>query len=346
VPAPGLDVVVVAHRSSATLRAALDSAGRIPGCRQLIVVDQGEDGSGELAEAHGARVLRPGANRGFGAGQNLGLRAASAPLALLLNPDARVVPDAVAEGARLFGQRRRLGALQGVVLGPDGRPQRSQGVALGPAHLWGRALGASRWGGLAPARLAARAVPRLRDHVERVPPGPGPVGSLAATCLLVRREAFWSVGGFDEGYFLYGEDLDLCRRLAAAGWELWATPETWATHLGGASFADPDARELEWWRGTLAYARRWWAPPARAGGGLAALALAARLARARPALSRDLAALALGGRRAQPPSQAWRMGPPNSTADSAPAARNGPKGRRDPQPRRRPATRPTPTTPP
>ena len=76
--------------------------------------------------------------------------------------------------------------------------------------------------------------------------------------LLVRREAFDAVGGFDAGYFLYGEDLDLCRRLGNAGWSLIAVPEVWAVHESGGSAESTLSRELHWWRGTMQYAARWW----------------------------------------------------------------------------------------
>ena len=75
----------------------------------------------------------------------------------------------------------------------------------------------------------------LADHVERVPTRPVAVESLAATCVLVRRRALDQIGGFDESYFLYGEDLDLCRRLRNHGWRLVALPHRFAQHDGGAS---------------------------------------------------------------------------------------------------------------
>ena len=64
--------------------------------------------------------------------------------------------------------------------------------------------------------------------------------------------------GFDERYFLYGEDLDLCRRLRDAGWRLVATPETWAVHQSGASATTTWDRELSWWEGTLLFAHTHW----------------------------------------------------------------------------------------
>src|SRR5205085_7351789 len=130
-----------------------------------------------------------------------------------LNPDAMVEGDAVAKGVRLLKRRGDVAAVQGVILNATtGGPERSHGRALGPIHLVGRAFGLRRvltWRG---ARAVARHLPIVTDHVERTPESETVTASLAATAVLVRRAAFDAVGGFDERYFLYGEDVDLCRR--------------------------------------------------------------------------------------------------------------------------------------
>src|SRR5206468_1727798 len=175
-------------------------------------------------------------NPGFGAGQNHGVTLTSAPYVLLCNPDAEVVADAVVAGADLLATHPDVAAVQGVIVNrATGQPERSAGVELGPLHLLGRAVGAKRLLRFRAGRALARRVPGLGDHARRVPAGPVEVESLAATAVLVRRGAFDSVGGFDESYFLYGEDLDLCRRLRAGGWKLRAVPEVWATHASGGS---------------------------------------------------------------------------------------------------------------
>jgi N-acetylglucosaminyl-diphospho-decaprenol L-rhamnosyltransferase len=225
----------------------------------VIVVDHGLDGSGRLAAAGGATVLPDPTNPGFGAGQNHGVGETTAPVVLLLNPDADPDPGGIAAGIELLGRDDSVGAVEGVIVDrASGEPERSQGRELGPLHLLGRVLGARRLLRLDPVRRLARRLPPLADHVERVPEAPRPVAALAATALLVRRRAFVAVGGFDESYFLYGEDLDLSRRLRAAGWTLMAVPERFAAHDGGGSSATWTARELAWWGGTMRFAARWW----------------------------------------------------------------------------------------
>lgn len=277
-----VDVVVVAYRSAATLAACLRSTDGVPGRAAVVVVDHGDDGSAQVAEDLGAQALRNPANPGFGAGQNQGAAQGTAPYLLLLNPDAEVEPGAVAAGVALLDREPSVAAVQGRILGRDGQPERSHGRALSPVHLAGRAVAAKallRW---SVVRRASRAVPLLADSVDRRIAEATDVESLAATAILIRREAFESVGGFDEGYFLYGEDNDLCNRLRAAGWRLVALPLGWATHADGASSGSWVDRELAWWEGTLTYAWRWWGPVGRGGALAAALLMWARLVVARP----------------------------------------------------------------
>ena len=259
-----VDVVVVAYRSRALLERLLPEVRRITTGR-VVVVDNGDDGSGDRAEELGATaVLRPD-NPGFGAGQNAGLAETSSPLVLLLNPDAIPDPDGLAAGVAHLEAHADVAAVQGAVVhAGSGAAERSHGRELGPVHLLGRALGLRRAAGLGPVRALARRT-SLGDYIDRAVSAPVDVESLAATVVLVRRAAVDQVGGFDEGYFLYGEDLDLCRRLRAAGWRLVALPDTFAVHEGGASSESWRRRELEWWRGTMRFAARWWGAGAWSG---------------------------------------------------------------------------------
>lgn len=257
---PLLAVVVVTYRNRETIAACLDAAHLLPMSYELVVVDHGDDGSAELAGHLGARLLVDAGNPGFGAGQNRGVRVSSAPYLLLLNPDATIEPAAIADGLDVLAARRDVAAVQGTVVGGNGAPERSGGRELGVLHLLGRAAAMRhllRFGVV--RRLALRSA-ALADHVRRVPEGQRVVESLAATVLLLRREAFDDCGGFDEGYFLYGEDVDLCHRLRLRGWTLLAVPEVWARHRNGLSSGTQWQRELHWWRGTMRFAARWWSP--------------------------------------------------------------------------------------
>ncbi|HEX7277688.1 MAG TPA: glycosyltransferase, partial [Acidimicrobiales bacterium] len=145
-----------------------------------------------------------------------------------------------------------------------------------------RALLRARW-----IRAVAGRSRTLRDHAERVPSGPTEVESLAATAVLIRRSAFDTVGGFDESYFLYGEDLDLCRRLRDAGWALVTVPDVWATHVSGGSAESGWNREANWWRGTMQFAAVRWGRRAWTVAVVAAVIRWARLAARHPCHARS-----------------------------------------------------------
>jgi GT2 family glycosyltransferase len=253
------DVVVVAYRSVDTIGDVVTRARSLPGVGEVVVVDHGSDDSASVAAAHGARALADPTNPGFGAGQNRGVAMTSAPYVLLLNPDAEPDPLGITTGVAALDAHERVAVVQGVISNRlTGTPERSQGRELRPVHLVGRASSAGRLLGSQLVRDIGRRIGAVSDHVERVPNGPSSVESLAATCVLVRRSAFEGVGGFDESYFLYGEDLDLCRRLRRAGWQLLALPAAFAVHDNGASSSTSTERELSWWRGTMRFAALWW----------------------------------------------------------------------------------------
>jgi N-acetylglucosaminyl-diphospho-decaprenol L-rhamnosyltransferase len=303
-----VDAVIVAYRSDAVIEQAVTAAQALGG--DVVVVDHGDGASARLAALAGATVLQDRGNPGFGTGQNLGFTLTNSEYVLVCNPDARIIPEAVRAGASLLDLRPDVAAVQGVILNrATGAPERSAGVEVGPVHLLGRAVGARgllryRW----VSTLAARSK-ILRDHVHRVPLEALEADALAATAVLVRRAAFEAVGGFDQAYFLYGEDLDLCRRLRQAGWKLVTMPDVWAVHVSGGSAESAAGREAQWWRGTMQFGASWWghgawrvailaagmrwcrlavADPRHAGSSLRALVLdplARRRDRSRPACS-------------------------------------------------------------
>jgi GT2 family glycosyltransferase len=283
-----VDVVIVAYRNGDALVRALDALATEPLVRSIAVVDHGDGTDAAAAAARGAAVHHDPANPGFGAGQNAGVARTTAPYVVLLNPDAELTPGALAAGVAMLEDRPEVAAVQGVIVGRrTGRPERSQGDAPGPVQLLGRALRLKALLALAPVRALARRVPAVRDDVERVPLTTSDLDNLAATAPLVRRAAYDDVGGFDERFFLYGEDLDLCRRWRRAGWALVALPTPWAVHDEGASSASGWEREIQWWRGTMRNAARWWPTGAWRLGLLAAILRSATLAVRRPRRARQ-----------------------------------------------------------
>jgi len=229
---PHVDVVVVNFNTREDLVACLASieANR-PACvRTITVVDNAStDGSVEAVRARWpvVRVLALPTNVGFGAATNAALRTADAPLVLLLNSDTLVPAGAIDALAE------RLIATGATAAGPRlidgrGRPEISFGSMLSPVaelrqRSW-QALAACDWGW-------ARAAVRRRLARER------DVDWISGACLLVRRDAAAAVGFFDERYFLYEEDVDLCAALRARGGRVLFTPQAEVVHRRGRSVA-------------------------------------------------------------------------------------------------------------
>jgi glycosyltransferase involved in cell wall biosynthesis len=211
-----IDVVIVTYQSARHLGRCL---GALPvGLRVLVVDNASTDGSADLAEALGCEVIRNQHNAGFGAAVNRAVRErVSAAHVLLLNPDAQVHESCV---VRLLAamQNDDVAVTGPRLLHPDGSEQRPWWPFPTARRAWKEALGVHR---LRP--------PDFSRSAE--------VDFVVGACFLIRTDAFRAVGGFDGRYWLYGEEADLCRRLAEAHWRIRFVAEASATHIGGASAA-------------------------------------------------------------------------------------------------------------
>jgi len=211
--APAVAVVVVGHDSAGDLAATLPAltAQLRPGDELVVVDNASADGTAAAARAlaPAATVIETGANLGFAGGCNAGARGSRAPLLLFLNPDAIPAPGCI-EALRACAQRRPgWGAWQALVTMAGGRLVNTAGNEV---HYLGFG-----WAGRCGEPVAAAA-----DAAE--------VGFASGAALVVRREAWDAAGGFDDRYFMYGEDLDLCLRLRLAGWAIGIEPSAVVEH--------------------------------------------------------------------------------------------------------------------
>lgn len=236
-----IEAVVVTHDSAEILPACLAALSR-EGVPAIVVDNASRDGSAEVAEQAGARVVRMARNEGYGRANNAGIAASGAEFVLIANPDlvldegavaallaaARAYPDAallapriVEEDGRFFFQSRSL--LSAFLANPKGEPCRPEGDCCAPF--------------------------------------------LSGACLLVRREAFLAVGGFDPAIFLFYEDDDLCRRVSEAGFSLVHVHDSVARHGRGKSSAPAPGRVFRsrWHQAwSRAYVSRKWGLPSPA----------------------------------------------------------------------------------
>jgi GT2 family glycosyltransferase len=202
-----------------------------PGLEVVVVDNASHDGSGEMVAADFPKVelIYNQENRGFGAAANQGIAATGAPYVLSLNPDTVVHPGAI-DGLRAYlDQHSEVGAVGPKIVRPDGsldlaarRTFPSPSVALFRLTLLSRLFPRQR-------RLARYNLTDRSPDVEQE------IDAGTAACLMFRRTALEQVGPYDEDFFMYGEDLDLCYRLRAAGWKIVYEPRAVVLHYKGQS---------------------------------------------------------------------------------------------------------------
>jgi GT2 family glycosyltransferase len=230
--------VIVSHDTRQELRRCLDAIGS--GCSDVIVVDSGSsDGSAALVSSAYPQVrLIALDNLGFGAAANAGIACAHGRHVLVLNADARPLPGALAALTELAELHPNAGVIGPRLRTPDGALQRSVFASpRGPISLaaWATAPGLVSGG----ARAVRRLTGAYRRRLRHAPPTGVQelVGFeyVQGSAMLLRRKALDAVGGFDEQFFMYCEEADVCYRLRQAGWSVLFTPECEFVHVGGAS---------------------------------------------------------------------------------------------------------------
>jgi N-acetylglucosaminyl-diphospho-decaprenol L-rhamnosyltransferase len=257
---PELEVIVVSHGAEGLLRRCLRSLEEHPpadGMRVTVVDSGSPDATPDMAEREfpGVRLVRCG-NVGFSAANNLALREVEAEAVLLLNPDTEVYAGTLDGALARLRSEPRIGMVGVKLVTESGEIdhacKRSFPTPLGAlAHFTGvgRGEGAS-------AALSQYRATHLGDDEA------GEVDAVNGAFMLCRSEAVREVGPLDEGYWLYMEDLDWCRRFWDAGWKVFYEPAGVALHVkGGSSGARRGLRqEYAFHRGMGRFYRRFEAP--------------------------------------------------------------------------------------
>jgi N-acetylglucosaminyl-diphospho-decaprenol L-rhamnosyltransferase len=253
-----LRVVVVTYSPGDSLPAflsSLASATTLP--YDVVLADNGStDGAPEAAVQPGVRLLPTGGNLGYGRAANLGASGFDGEWLVVANPDVTWAPGALDAHIGAGLRWPHAGCLGPGILTPDGQlfPSARAFPSLG------RGAGHAVFGWVWPSNPWTRAY-----RAEAGVPVEGPAGWLSGSCMLLRREAFEAVAGFDPSYFMYCEDMDLCRRLGEAGWSSVYVPSAVITHQGGhatSRAAGPMLREHH--RSLFRYLSRQYSGPAYA----------------------------------------------------------------------------------
>jgi len=203
------------------------------------------------APAVDARVIVNDRPLGFAANANIGIEATSAPFVVVANPDTEARRDAVDLLRNFADVHPRAGIAGPQLLFPDGRWQPSRRSFPTVSGTLVRRT---------PLRAVLRPETRQLDHylLEDRPSVPAPAEWMLAAFLLLRREMLDELGGFDPGFRLYGEDIDLCYRAAKAGWERWYVPQAIVTHAHAALTDRRFLTRQTWWhwRGIARFVRK------------------------------------------------------------------------------------------
>jgi N-acetylglucosaminyl-diphospho-decaprenol L-rhamnosyltransferase len=223
--------VVVNYKARDHLLRCLQSL-RSEGIEDIVVADNASGDGSEAAVREAdpeVTFLQTGANLGMGAGNNRGAARTdpARPYLLCINPDALLQPGALKAMEAVLDERPEVGIVGPRIVDPDGTLYPSVRTFPTLLDATGHAFLGLVWGGNPFTRRY-----RMLDYDHD---RPGDVDWVSGSCFLIRRTAWNAIGGFDEGYFMYAEDSDLCWRARQAGWTVTFEPAAEAVHVQGVS---------------------------------------------------------------------------------------------------------------
>ena len=258
-PRQSVTAVVVTWNSAADIALCLDAltAASREACATLDIIVIDNDSSDDTVEIirrrfPSVRLVEAHRNLGFGAAANIGIAEARGDALLLLNPDAHLEPGALGGMLTHLASEADLGCVAPMHAAP-GAPAESPGRRL-PTLL------AALTDGTIIERFWPE-IPSLRRYYMRDDTDGEPEW-LSGACLCFRRAALVDVGGFDVGYEMYAEEVDLLRELGARGWRCAVTSTATIQHRGGASSEqDPVSRERRFFRSRYRYVTKTWGWP-------------------------------------------------------------------------------------
>jgi len=261
-----LAIIIVSWNVRDLLRRCLESVYRSAEALarepEVIVVDNASsDGSVEMVrEAFPqVRLIANRENVGFTAANNQGIRALCLPSGprffLFLNPDTEVAPDALPSMLDYMAQHPEVGVLGPMLLNPDGTVQSSRRrfPTLATAFMESTVIQWRLW----------KDNPVLRRYyvLDRSDDEPQEVDWVTGACFMVRREAIEDVGLMDEGFFMYSEELDWCRRMREKGWKVIYLPQARVVHYGAQSSEQVKPfQHIQFQRSKIRYFRKYHGP--------------------------------------------------------------------------------------
>lgn len=249
---PELSIIIVSYNTRELLRDCLLSLlgpGKPGRPFEVIVVDNAStDGTVEMLEKDFKKVvlIKNRENAGFGRANNTGIKSARGDFLLLLNSDTVVKKGAVDRLLEFIKSRPKAGIAGPKLLYGDGTVQPS--VSTFP-NLWREFLRMFRIKKIVPREWVRKVAlehgifgPTVRSYFMAELPSTIEVDAVNGACMMIRREAMDAAGGFDENYFMYVEDMDLCRTFRDKGWKIFYYPDAeifhWVGKSSGGTFRD------------------------------------------------------------------------------------------------------------
>jgi len=237
-PAAMVSTVIVSYQSAAFIGPCLRSLQRHAGVPIEVLISDNASNDGTVAAVQAccseAELIRLDSNRGFAAAANLAAARARGDYLLFLNPDAELTEGALPSLLSYIQEHPGVAAVGPQFVFPDGRLQDSAFTYPSLLMTWFEFFPR-------PGRLLKT---RLNGRLDSSDGSAIPVGHPLGACMLVRSQAWRGVGPFDEGFFLYCEEVDWCERARRAGWQISHLPAARVVHHGGMSAATAEAESL------------------------------------------------------------------------------------------------------
>lgn len=230
---PRISFIIVNFQSHTLLERCLSSIGRLSETNAEIIVVNNDPAPLELLPKNkfSLFIIQASHNLGFGAGINLGARSARGEYLFFLNPDAEIITDSISSALDEFTKNPRLAILGGKIVDDQGKPQDwTFGEAITPLRIIKNNLGMDQ-----NKRLRKQKGSLLTDWIS-------------GGAMMIRKDIFQKLSGFDEKIFMYYEDIDLCRRAKQLGFEILHFPGLVVRHLGGKSFNNKEEQKKHYYQ--------------------------------------------------------------------------------------------------
>jgi GT2 family glycosyltransferase len=229
-----LSLISVTYHTGESLFTMIDSVLAQPQVAELILVDNGNPEAARAkiaaiaAQEPRIKIISGHGNIGFGAGCNKGANVASQPIIFFLNPDSELPPDFFTPVLAAFSTCARPALLSPRIVDAQDKEQSGSRRAL--LTPWLSFVEVFHLYAFMPAGFK-----RFKWHEDPLPDGMIEVPATSGAAMMLYKDDFMIIGGFDEGYFLHAEDLDLCLRIAQAGGHVYFLPSPAVRHIGATS---------------------------------------------------------------------------------------------------------------